>query len=511
MENSRTENAKRNIILGYVNRIVTMALEFVVRYLFIKYLGEEMLGINEVYTNVIQFLSLAELGINNVVAYSLYSPLATQDTEKISALITFYKDVYNKIAFTVLVLGISIIPFLKYMVNVEISSSNLIKIYLLFLLDTVVSYLLVYKCILLSADQKGYIRSKYEMIFSILRTLLQIAALVLFKNIILYLFIKILCSIFLNYVTASKTTKLYPYINIKKELNSDEKKDIFNTIKSGFIYKLSSILLNSTDNLLISVMVGTVWVGYLANYVTIINGISAFYTILFTNLTAGVGNLVATETKEMKKEIFKIMLDVSSWLAVMFCTCFYCLSSEFVMLWVGEKFILSNSIVLAKSIMLAVSCSMQPLFIYREALGLYKKTKYVMVLSAIMNIIISIILGQYWGVAGILAASLISVFSTYYWYDPKILYKECFEEKWTPFLIYRAKDILYITFALVLFGYTSKFFIINSWKQWIAKALIIFLSVNLYCLICYRNTYTYKMIKSLFAKINKIAIWRNYK
>lgn len=142
---SRTKKSKINIFYGILSKIVTLLLEFISRFVFIKYLGAELLGVNGVFTNVIQCLSLAELGMNNVVMFSYYEPLANNNTRKLSALNAFYKKVYNTIAVSVTMIGLCIIPLLKYIINTDYAIPHLYLIYLLFLIDTVVSYLCVYK------------------------------------------------------------------------------------------------------------------------------------------------------------------------------------------------------------------------------------------------------------------------------------------------------------------------------------------------------------------------------
>ena len=498
MKESRTAYAGKNVISGMMAKVLLIVLEFVSRAVFIKYLGEELLGINGVFANIIQILSLAELGMNNVVNFSFYKPIAEKDTQKVTRLIKFYKKIYNFIAISVLVIGLLVVPFLDYIVNTTIKVDNLSVIYLVFLADTVFSYLFVYKATLLRADQKGYILTKYEMISNVVRVFLQIAAMYLFGNIIIYLLIKVIVSVVTNGISAIKAEKEYPYIkNDEGELDKKEKTEIFNTIKSGFIYKIAGILLNSTDNVLISMILGTIWVGYLANYNTIITGLSSFYAVIFTSLTASIGNLVVLEAKEKKLEIFEIMLVVSSWLAIVFSVCLFVLSGEFVTLWIGEKFILDDGVVLAKVLMLYLSCSLQPLFCYREALGLYRKTKYVMLAAAVINIVLSIVMGYMFGLAGILFASIIAMLLTYLWYEPVILYKECFEIGSKVYFVQRIGEVISMLFALVVLNYVNTFIPATTWITWFIKAVVLFVIINIYCWLLFRksNGYTYILNK----------------
>lgn len=493
MEKSRTFYAKKNILFGILGKLLVIALEFVSRAVFVKFLGEELLGINGVFTNVLQILSLAELGMANVVNFSFYKPLAENDHDRIAALISFFRTVYNTIAAVVGVIGIGLIPFLKYLINTEMEIPNLPVIYLICLSETVFSYLFVYKASLMSAAQRGYVVAKLDMGLNLARTGLQMAAVALFRSIELYLIIRVVFYVGLNWIVAKRVEKDYPFVNRKGvSLSQKEKNDIAGVIRSGFIYKIAGVMLNSTDNILISMLVGTVMVGRLGNYATIIVGISSIYTIVFSNLTAGIGNLVSTETKERKLEVFNILLCGSAWLGMVFAVCFLLLSGEFVTLWLGERFVIDDASTLMKAFMLFCSCALQPVYSFREALGLYQKTKYVMLAAALINIALSIVMGILWGMAGILAASLIAMLVTYLWYEPIVLYRDCFGISAKVYFQERLYEIAALVAAIIGLGFFSNQWIADTWIAWIMKGCVLFAVMNLYCLLLFHRNPGFK-------------------
>lgn len=494
MEN-RMHHAEKNVVYGLLVKILTMLLEFAARYFFIKYLGSELLGVNGVFTNIIQCLSLAELGVNNVVMFSYYKPLAEKDQAKLSSLNNFYKKIYNGIALCVATLGLVLIPFLKYIINTSYEIPNLTFIYLLFLADTVVSYLYIYKTTILVADQKSFIVTRYDIILNVVRTIFQIVSLVIFRKFIIYLVIKIAFSILGNFLKAKKAACEYPFTKQERNLTLGEKNTIINTIKSGFVYKLSAVMLNSTDNLLISYIVGTRWVGLLSNYVTLCNAAASFVTIVFNNITASVGNLVTTEKNEKSHQIFNVMSMTSNWIAFVCFSSVLILSDEFISLWLGKVYVMDFSVVLPKVMMLYISCVMQPIFCYREALGLYVKTKYVMLLSAIINIVLSIWWGEIWGVSGILVASLFAVLITYFWYEPYILYKDYFDAKVFSYYLKTMVNIVICGLSTLVLYYCSKIFYCWNWALLILKAFFIFIILNVECWLLYRKTEEYEFLK----------------
>lgn len=485
---SRKSKAKRNIFFGYLNKLVLTVLEFISRAFFIKILGENLLGVNGVFANVIQLLSLAELGMNNVVGYSFYKPLAENDENRISLLIKFYKKIYNIIALIVLAIGLVLFPFIEKIINTDMQISHINIIYLFFLADTVFSYLFVYKTILLNADQKGYINSSYTIVSNTVRIVLQIVALIVFRNIYIYLGIKVIVNVLCNFLLSKKTEKEFPYIknnNAVLFIQKEEKSALSKIIKSGFVYKLSALLLNSTDNILISMILGTVWVGYISNYDTIYAGLGSFYIILFSSLTPSIGNLVETETAEKKFGVFNSMSFVSSWLGIVFSVCFFVLSKEFVTLWIGKKFVLDTSTVFCKSLIVFISCSMQPVFSFREALGLYRKTKYVMLLAACLNIGLSIWLGYKFGLKGILCATVISTITTYYWYEPYLLYRNCFFKNFFWYLAKKGYDFICLLALIFVSSIVFDHWSASSFALWICKSASVFCFASGICIIAY--------------------------
>lgn len=496
MKQTRTYYAKLNITLGYISKLVTIIADFILRAIFIQYLGEELLGVNGVFTNVIQILSLTELGLNHVVGYSFYKPLVNNDESKISALIRFYKRTYNIIALLVLVIGILLIPFLKFIINTDFPVDNLYVLYMIFLADTVFSYFFVYKNTLLTAAQKGYISTKYNMCAELLIITAQIVIILLYKNLVLYLLARVVINLAKNYLLSKRAERDYPYI--KREpgnLSEIEISEMKETIKSAFIYKVSAVLLNSTDNIIISFVIGTVWVGYLANYNTITIGLASFYTIIFSSLTAGVGNLVETEGVEQREKIFNIMLMTAAWIAVVFSGCFYALSDEFVVLWLGEKYALDNFVVISKTLILFLNCSLQPIFTYREALGLYRKTKYAMLGAAFINVVLSILLGKWLSLGGVLIATVISMLLTYYWYEPNILYRECFHKKANSYFKRRIIDWTGLIIILCAVRWVGTIWKADTWMGWVLKAGSIFAAVNVVCFLIYGKTNEFNILK----------------
>lgn len=494
MQESRTKKAFNNIVMNFLNQFSNLILSFISRTIFINVLGVELLGINGLFTDVLNLLSMADLGFNTAMVYSFYKPIAENDTKKISALINFYKKIYNYIALIISIIGVALTPFINIIVNTE-KKIPLLEIYYLFALaGVVISYLFVYKTSIIIADQKNYVITRITVIVNFIKILIQVISLIIYKNYIIYLSINLIGNFINNYITSKKAVDMYPYINEKEKLDEIDKKSIFNNVKSIFLYKLSSLLLNATDNTLISVLISTVAVGYYSNYLMISNKVIMIIQIVFGSLTSSIGNLVIKEKSEKRYEIFKATQTISFIICGIIVTTFSILINDFINIWLGKEFTFSYSVVLIISFNMYLSCVLQPLWTYREATGLYIKTKYIMAIAAIINLILSIILGKVMGIGGILIASAISRLITYFWYEPLLLFKEYFSQPVYKYFIPIFFNIFIMITTLQISYNISNIIIVKSWLDLIVKSGICVTITSLIFTLIYSRSEGFKII-----------------
>lgn len=492
---SRTAQSAQNATAALINKIVNLILSFVTRRLFIDFIGIEYLGINGLFTEILGMLSLADLGFGSAMAYSFYKPIAENDKEKITQLITFYRKVYNVIALAIAIVGIALVPFLDVIVNVDKEIPYLQVYYLVFLANTVVSYLFVYKSSIITASQKNYIVLKYQTWIIVAKVVLQLLAVVVTKNYLLYISVGIFTTLANNLLVSKKADELYPEIKERKELPKQEKKEIFSNLKSVFIYKISSTLLNSTDNTLMSMICGTVLVGYYANYRTITSNYNGFIAILFGSLTASIGNLVVKTSEKKRYEVFRVMQMVSFMIATFTIVEMYLLMEDFIVIWLGtDSYLLDKFTLVAILLNLYLGSTLQPLWSYREATGLYRRTRYIMLITAIENVILSVILGKFFGVGGIILATFVSKITTYVWYEPVVLFKEYFNESVLKYLWENVVNIILMLVCGAIAVLCTRQFTEISITNWIIKAFIGAVIVIIVYLIRYAKTNEFKIL-----------------
>lgn len=128
--------------------------------------------------------------------------------------------------------------------------------------------------------------------------------------------------------------------------------------------------------------------------------------------------------------------------------------------------------VIAVTVNTYFSCALQPLWIYRDATGLYMKTKYMMLAGAIVNIVLSVILGRFMGISGIIFASAIARLSTYFWYEPKLLFHEYFNSRATGYYISILKNIGLLACVIAVLSYAFSGWVVTDWMTLILKVVV---------------------------------------
>lgn len=383
--------------------------------------------------------------------YVYFEPLANNDEHRLAMLTKYFRKIYIIIAIIVAIIGLLFIPFLHNIVKLSNDIPELYVYYLIFLANTVVSYLFVYKTIILNADQKNYILLRINLIAKIILTIVQIFILIFTKNNILYLLASLLCTFFVNLIQSFYANKIYPFISVpsKYVLSSKDKTNITKSIRDGFIYKISSIFINSTDNALISILINTATVGLFNNYSYITTQIGKVSSLLFGSLVGGIGNLIATEKPKKRRDVFWILHSISSILSQISILCIVLLLSDLVRIWLGQEYVLDKSVVIALCCNVYFSISLIPLWLYRDATAMFRKIKYIILLCGFINLILSIITGMIWGLAGIILSSSIARFVTYFWYEPYLLFRDFFDSKPFKYYFYHGINI----FGIVIFQF----------------------------------------------------------
>ena len=481
MTQSRTKNSVRNASIAVIIQIINAVTGIINRTLFIKLLGNDYLSVNGLFTNILTLLSFAELGIGNAIIFALYKPLAENNHEKIREIVNLYRKAFNIIALVIIAGGLCFVPFLQFLVtDVPDVNENITVIFLIFVLSTSVSYVFSYKNSIIIADQKNYVVLIIKELFTILRITAQLTFLYLTHNYIGYLMIEIVSSLTTNLVCYFYANRKYPYLrNIRKSLIPlDEKKKIFKDVKSLFIYKGGSAILNGTDNIIISIIVATSFVGICSNYVLVINTINAILMQGCNSIVASIGNhnaLVDNREKEKKfREINSICFLIFSFASICLCV----LLNPLIVTWLGSDFVLNQATVIALVCPFLLTGLNQIVSSYRMTMGLFKQSQFIPLIAAFLNIVLSILLGMWLGLIGIFIATSISKLLTFSIFDPYLIYKNGFKQSSKKyFLTYLTRLIITICIFLLSFFVVKQIRLVGWGGLFVKTAICVFLTL----------------------------------
>ena len=460
MKLDRVKNAKRNIVFGIINKIITLSLPFVVRMVVIREIGAEYLGLGSLFTSILQVLNITELGFSSAVVYSMYKPIADDDNETLCAILRFYKKVYFTIGVIIGILGLILLPFLQKLIKGSVPEDiNIYILYLIYLLSTVISYLLfAYKNSLISAYQREDVLSNINTIVHAIIYIAQFFFIVVTKNYYYYALTLLIGAFIQNIVTEIVSRKLFPHILCKGCLSSEIKQDIKIKVKGLLINKLCAVSRNSFDSIFVSAFLGLTQTAIYNNYYYIMNSVIICLGVISSSILAGVGNSIVTESQQknyadMKKFNFIYML-LGGW-----CTIFLlCLYQPFIKLVFGSEMLFPFPVVILFCLYFYVLKMGDIRATYSEARGLWWENRYRAIIEAVANLVLNFVLGKFFGIYGIVIATLISLFFVNFLWGSSIIFKHYFTE--IKMYEYYIQHLLYAFITAIICGIT--FFICSK-------------------------------------------------
>lgn len=446
---SRTNNSIRNVSVAAIGQVLIILVGFVARKIFVIYLDAEYLGVNGLFSSVLTVLSLAELGVGPAIVFSLYKPLAQNDISVCKSLMQIYKKAYLAIGTIVLTVGLSVTPFITYLIeSVPETISNVHVIYILFLGNTAMSYFFSYKRSLITASQNQYIIDAVHMVMYLIMNVLQIAILAVTKNYFLFLGLQILSTFTENLILSKRANKMFPWICEKEtdKLPKEIRHEITRNIKAMVMHRVGGIVADATANLLISKFFGLLFLGLYSNYLLIFNAVKSFLLTFFNSIKASVGNFGAGESAEAAYSLYKKIELVNFWMASFCCICIYTLIEPFVEhIWLGKEFLLSGEVLLILVINFFLDAMRNSLLTFKEAYGLAWRDRYKPLVGAVIHLSVSIALALQWGVIGVFLGTTVVHLFVNIAVEAYVVFRYCLKKSPVLFI----KDFL---FRLVLFA-----------------------------------------------------------
>ena len=421
------------IVAGYISRVV-----------FTRTLSTSYAGVNGLFADILGVLSLSELGIASVMSYALYRPIAQNDIPRIQAVMKLYKRLYMCVAAFVGAVGLSMLPFLDYFAGDLSAIEHLELIYLLYLGNSVTSYLLMYRSTLITAYQREYIVTLYYTAFSLVQIILQIILLLTTGSYIAYLLAAMIGSLLCNLCISRQAGRMYPYLREKSShaLPVAEKREIRRNIGALALHRLGAVVINNTDNLLLSRFTGIASVGIYSNYYLVIHSVQQVLARLFQGMAASIGNLGASEERETLEPVFYNAFFIGQWVYGLTAICLYELLPPFIELSFGPAYLLDRSTLLILCILVFLQGMRKAVATFWYALGMFWLDRYKALAEAVLNLIFSIMLVIRYGIAGVFMGTVLSMLLVPVWVDPYMFFRHCLKKSPVPFV---RKYISYLT------------------------------------------------------------------
>lgn len=415
MNNSNTniEKTVKNSLISVISQVVTLVLQFVNRKVFVIFLNVELLGCYSLFTNIFNVISIAELGIGNIIAFHLYKEIVNSNKTEIASLMCLYKLLYRAVAFIVLVLAVIVSIFLPSIINESsLSIEYIYLIYYLQFLSILLSFFLSYKRVIFIASQQEYKCIKVDLYVSIVLQSLQLIFLFLFKNYLIYLCIQISTTLISNIIISRNVNKEFPYLSTVKKITWSyvRSKRIFVEMKNFFIHKISYAIFGGTDNIIISAICGVKSVAIYSNYVMIQYGVMQilFYRLL-NPVQATIGNIVySNRSKEELWSQFQTLDVFSFFYASYIGLGFLVFFQPVIQIWMGTEYLLPYTFVGVFSSYIYLGAVWEIVYKYRSVFGDYKNDRWFMVFAALANVSLSIPAAKMWGVTGVQVGTLVS-------------------------------------------------------------------------------------------------------
>ena len=406
----RTKNASRNMVFGILLKIYQIAIPFLMRTAMIYFMGVQYLGLNSLFTSILQVLNLAELGVGSAMVYSMYKPIAEDDETTICALMRLYRLYYRIIGLVIAVIGLLLMPFVPKLLKGDLHSElNVYILYLLYLAVTVLSYwLFAYKNSLLQAHQRTDVTSKVTLVTNTVQYGLQFLVLVTIKNYYVYVLVALGTQALTNIVTAIVATKMYPHYHPVGKLPKSQIQDINHRIRDLFTSKLGGVIVNSADTVVVSAFLGLTMLAIYQNYYFILTAVIGFVGIAFQSCTAGIGNSVIVESKEKNFGDLKKFTFLIAWISGVCTCCFLCLYQPFMEIWVGKDLMLDFGSVICFCIYYFIYEINQLLNTYKDAAGIWHEDRFRPLVTALANLIMNLVMVQFWEIYGVLLSTVLS-------------------------------------------------------------------------------------------------------
>lgn len=501
---SRAVNSIRNISVALIGQLIGLVLTFVTRIFFIRHLGVGYLGLNGFFSNILSFLSLAEMGFGASLLVSLYKPIQMNNQLLISQYINHFKKVYAKIGIFTLIVGSVMAFFIPDLIKEDSVSSvftsfQILQYYFIFLINSVIPYFFLVDRFLVIAFQKKFIVSIIRYSAILILNIAQVFTLIFMGSFFIYLLLALIMALLEFIVIRIWVKRTYTFLRRDKNLNltDSQREQITIQVKSMVFHKITGILIASLPSILLTSFIGLESTGKYSNYLLIFTGLNIVFSQIFDGVNASVGSFAAQKEPESIHDLFKTMFFVNAWLYNFATIGLILFLQDVIHIFFGSDLLYNQIIVYAIIVNFYINGLRRTLLTFRDAMGLFVFDRNKAIVEAILAIILSYLFLVIYQEFGIFIGISLSTILTCYLVEPYILYNKVFGLGSRNFYKILLKYILVGIFAFIL-SYLSIMFVEGKTIFFLVLRIAIVTGiVNVFHLIVFRKTREFRKLKTL--------------
>lgn len=407
---SRLSKSIKNLQVAWIGQFSNILAKFIMRRFFVRYISGEYLGLDAFFSNIIGLMNLADLGLGTAICYALYKPLAENDEDRVLGVMQLLAKVYKAIALILCGIGLVFMPMLT---KIAPEAANVPYVHLLFgfyLANTCVSYLFTYKGVMASADQKNYINLRNHYIFTVSLNFVQIFIIYFTKNFVAFAAVQSIFTFAEGISLSWIMNRNYPILRRKEQIKLPENvtKKIWSDVRKIVVGRIGNTIISSTDNLILSNVVGLSTTGAYSNYVLVKGSLQAIVYQFQSAVSASIGNIAANGEREKEVECFWLLNFITVTLYSVTGICMFNLMQPFIAYWLDGTYVMDYGVLFCITAIYCLGGTRDLFAIFSRAHGVFDLEAKKTMLEAVTNLLISIVLAVKFDIVGVLLGTIIS-------------------------------------------------------------------------------------------------------
>lgn len=492
-------NSLSNILIYFISMIPL----FIVRKVFLTQLGEELLSVNSLFSDIIGVMSIFELGIGTAIIFSLYKPFADDDRIKVKGYLDYYQKFYRRVGLVILLVGVLLVPFISRFVKSDMVIPYLGGYFILYLSNTVLSYFFTYKTCILQVAQEGYKVTLATTLSKLVISIFQIFVLIKYQNYYAYLVLEIIVNLVYYVLINSYIDKRYAWLSkTNGEIEKSEEENLIKNIKAMFMHKIGSLVINSTDSLVIANFVSLISVGQFKSYRMVIAAVETLTWKGMSGIIASIGNLIAEADEDSIYQVHKRLFFLNFWAVSFIIISLFNTLNQFIALWLGVDQLLDSFTFIVILLNCYFSLMRSSVESFKEGAGVYHEDRYAPLAESIINLVASIILVQWIGLPGVFLGTMISNLAVVFWVKPLVVYRHLFKRPVVDYFMTYFKYILIGMIPLMISAWlTAPFKYTYTMGAFTINVVINIVVINMFYLIIFWNNHEFDYFKRILIKI----------